>query len=340
MINKINSNELDYDLPSKNIKQIPYLERDQSLILNAHNNNIIKFANIIDFLPIETTLILNKSSVQKVRVLAKNKITGGKFEIFILSIIDDHTFECLLQSRSSKTLETVLIANNYEMRINSRKDNVFNLSLLNSTCKKLIDEHGRMPLPPYIIDDDKKYSYYQNEFAEGGFSVAAPTAGLHFTNGLLKQLSDKGIKIKFLSLDVGLDTFLPIKTEYVDDHKIHNESYIINEDLIEHITKEKKNGNKIVCVGTTALRALESAYQSNPPTLAGETDLFIKRGYEFKIVDGLITNFHAPRSSLIAIIDSILGSEWKNLYEYALESGMKFLSFGDSMYIEIDRCKI
>ena len=339
MTSKINTSELYYDLPEKNIKQNPYTERDSSLILNVHNKEISKFADIYELLPKNSMLILNKSTVHKVRISAKNMLTGSLFEIFILNILDENSFECLLKSNSSKKIGTTLIAGIYEMVIQSRVKNVFKVSILNTSCENLISKYGTMPLPPYIKDNQNKYKYYQSEFAEGGFSTAAPTAGLHFTKTLLNELEEKGITVKYVLLDVGIGTFQPIKTEFIEDHLIHQEKYYIESDVIKEIQIAKKKNTKIICVGTTTLRAIETAFQSIPPKKSGVTDLFIKRGYQFKIADGLITNFHAPKSSLIAIVDAILGKEWKNIYTYALESNMNFLSFGDSMYTEINKCK-
>ena len=339
MISRINTNELYYDLPKKNIKQYPYTKRDNSLILNVHNKEIIKFADIYRLLPEKCVLLLNKSTVHNVRISTTNKLTGSLVEVFILNIIDNNSFECLIRSNYSKKIGSVLSVGIYEMVIESRIDNIFKVSLLNTSSKNLIAEYGTMPLPPYIEDNQSKYKYYQNEFAEGGFSSAAPTAGLHFTNSLLKELEKKGITIKYILLNVGIGTFQPIKTKFIEDHLIHKEKYHIESNVIKEIRSAKKSNKKIICVGTTTLRAIESAFQKNPPINSGETDLYIKRGYNFKIADGLITNFHAPKSSLIAIVDAILGKEWKNIYNFALESNMNFLSFGDSMYTEITKCK-
>ena len=340
LTNKTDSDELYYDLPNKNIKQDPYTERDKSLILNVHTKDIIKFSDIRNFLPDRCILLLNKTTVHKVRISTEDKITGAFIEVFILKIIDDNSFECLLKSNSSKNIGTTLLVKEFEMFIESRVDNIFRLSLSNATCERLISECGRIPLPPYIQDNKHKYEYYQNEFADGGFSSASPTAGLHFTQLLLDKLESDGIDVRYILLNVGLGTFTPIRAKYIEDHKIHKEEFHIEKKIINEVINAKKNNIKVICVGTTSLRAIESAFQKTKPKLSGETDLYIKRGYEFKVADGLITNFHAPRSSLIAIIDTILGSKWKEIYRYTLESEMNFLSFGDSMYIEFDKCKI
>ena len=197
----------------------------------------------------------------------------------------------------------------------------------------IIQNFGITPLPPYIIDEKHKYKYYKNFFSNKGFSTASSTAGLHFTSDIFKKLTDKGIEIDYINLDIGLGTFKPISTDYVEDFNIHSENYEIQKNTYENIIKKKKNGYKIYCVGTTTLRALE--YVNITSVLKGSTDLFITKDFKFNIADYLITNFHAPRSTLISIVHAIYGDNWKDLYQYALKRELKFLSFGDAVLFKI-----
>lgn len=339
MINKIKTSKLDYKLPKRSIKQNPYKIRDQSKILNAHTKEIIKFSNLLHFIPHNSTLVINTTSVQKVRIHAKKKYTEGKVEIFILKVLDHRTFQCLIKTNTTKAANQIFYIQKTEMSIIYRTGQLFTVRLLNSDCKTLISEYGTMPLPPYIEDSINKHKSYQTEFANGGFSVAAPTAGLHFTNKLINEIKEKGVKVLNINLNVGLGTFSSIKTNFVHEHKIHNEEYTIQKSIAKELQIDKNNNRKIICIGTTSLRAIETCFKSEIPNTEGETNLFIQRGYKFRFANGLITNFHAPKSSLLAIIDTLLHDEWLNIYNYALNSGLYFLSFGDSMYIDIDKCR-
>ena len=198
---------------------------------------------------------------------------------------------------------------------------------------QIINNYGRTPLPPYIEDMDYKYKHYKTFFSENGFSVAASTAALHFTPYLFQKLEKKEIDIKFLNLDIGLGTFKPISTEYVEDYDIHSEDYEIKEETYHEIINKKRNGYNIVCVGTTTLRTLEHVYKTSK--FKGKTDLFITNRFKFNVADYLITNFHAPKSSLLSIVQAIYGDSWKKLYDFALENNMKFLSFGDAVMFKI-----
>ena len=340
MTNKIKTSSLDYPLSNINIKQVPYSNRANAKLLDVHSKRIIKFKEIQTFIPSNSTLVINTSTVHKVRIKAKKKHTKGNVELFILKILDMNTFECLIKTNSKKTNDKVYYVDNIEMCIVSRTGDVFTIKITNSECDTLISHHGLMPLPPYIKDNESKYNGYQTEYADGGFSVAAPTAGLHFTKTLINKLKHNGVNIINLNLDVGLGTFSPIKSRYINDHKIHTEEYEINKNAIEQLLDDKRSNRKIICVGTSSLRAIETCFKTDIPQLQGVTKLFIKRGFSFKFANGLITNFHAPRSSLLAIIDSLLEDDWINIYNYALNSGLYFLSFGDAMYIDIDKCKI
>ena len=199
---------------------------------------------------------------------------------------------------------------------------------------EIIKNYGQIPLPPYIKDDSSKYEYYNNQFAKGGFSVASPTAGLHFTNQQINNLTKEGHKFIFINLDVNIDTFKPITERYLEDHKIHKENYQINKEDFEFILDAMSSNIDIYCIGTTSLRAIESAYITGE--LSSSTDYFIYPDTKINIPNFLITNFHAPNSSLLSIVDCIYGSEWKNLYDFAINAELKFLSFGDAVLFNVN----
>ena len=194
---------------------------------------------------------------------------------------------------------------------------------------EIINKYGILPLPPYIKDNPKKRKFYNNQFSDSGFSIAAPTAGLHFTNDLIENLKNKNIKTAFINLDVNLDTFKPVKSENLSDHNIHKEFYSITNTEYNKIISYKESNKNIYCVGTTTLRAIETAY--NTENLVGNTDLFILPDTKINLPTHLITNFHAPMSSLLSIVQNAYGDNWKELYKYAIDQGLKFLSFGDAV---------
>ena len=339
MKNKISINDIDYFLDPSKIKQYPYKNREDAKILNVHDKRITTFQSLIEFIPKNTTLVFNQSTVQKSRILMKIERTHGKAEILITKMNTDYSFSALIKTNSKNIVGKYLYVDDVFAHVKSKTGDIYELTLSNITVSKLIKGYGIVPLPPYIDDDHRKYDKYYTDFSNGGFSIAAPTAGLHFTNNLINSLSESGIISRFVNLDVGLGTFKPITNNDISKHKIHIEKYSVDSDVYEQLIEDKQNKRKIICVGTTSLRTIETIFNSKDHKLDGYTDLYIRRGYKYKFIDGLITNFHAPKSSLLAIIDSMLGESWKEIYEYALNSGLLFLSFGDSMYIDLDQCK-
>ena len=339
MKNKISINDIDYFLDPTKIKQYPYKNREDAKILNVHDKRIITFKSLNEFIPKNTTLVFNQSTVQKSRILMKIEETHGKAEILITRMKTDYSFSALIKTNSKNIVGKYLYVGDVLAQVKSKTGDVYELTLSNITVSNLIKGYGIVPLPPYIDDDHRKYDKYYTDFSNGGFSIAAPTAGLHFTNNLINSLSESGIISRFVNLDVGLGTFKPITNNDISKHKIHIEKYSVDPDVYEQLIEDKKNKRKIICVGTTSLRTIETIFNSKNHKLDGYTDLYIRRGYKYKFIDGLITNFHAPKSTLLAIIDSMLGESWREIYEYALNSGLLFLSFGDSMYIDLDKCK-
>jgi len=323
------SDRFDYTLPSNAINQFPYENPEDSKLLNANTREIFSFSDLPELVQTNSLFILNKSKVKKVRILT-SKLTGGKLEIFILKIIDDYSAVCLIKSSDRKNIDKLYKTTNFNFRILQKDEDSF-------TCKfdvnvnDLIKEYGILPLPPYIKDDPEKRKKYNNEFSDDGFSVASPTAGLHFSNKLINKLAQTN-DFAFVNLDVNIDTFKPMKSSNLDEHNIHSETYSITSDDFNKIIDFKNSGKPIYCVGTTSLRAIETAYTTN--NLDGTTDLFIKPDTKINIPNYLITNFHAPMSSLLSIVENVYGDHWKDLYEYALNNKLKFLSFGDAVLFE------
>jgi len=325
------SKAYNYKLPKKSIKQEPYKNPNLSKLLIADSKKIIKFKNFSSILQKPSLFIMNKSEVQNVRIENK-KITGGSIEVFILEIKSPFVAICLIKSTDKKIINKKYILQEFNFEILDVLDETFVIKF-NIPVIDIINTYGKTPLPPYIKDDSNKYEYYNNQFADGGFSVASPTAGLHFTNKQINNLTDAGHKFAFINLDVNIDTFKPVTEEYLEDHKIHKENYQIDEKDFKNILEAKEAGVDIYCVGTTSLRAVESAFLTG--NLSSSTDYFIYPDTKINIPDFLITNFHAPNSSLLSIVHCIYGSRWKELYNFALEMNLKFLSFGDAVLFKV-----
>ena len=331
-MNKTPISELDYELPVESIAQEPYKIPEDSKILDASTKEIYKFADIDKLIDSKSLMLFNSSQVVDVRIKTRKIKTKGKFEIFILEILSKDTAICLIKTGGKKILNEEIFLENFNLTLVSQEKDrfkvVFSMSVLD-----IIQQFGITPLPPYIADEEHKYKYYKNFFSNKGFSTASSTAGLHFTSDIFEKLTNKGIEIDFINLDIGLGTFKPITTDYVEDFNIHSENYEIDKDTFENIIKKKEIGYKIYCVGTTTLRTLEYAFINSK--LKGSNDLFITKGFKFNMADFLITNFHAPKSTLISIVQAIYGDKWKDLYKYALDKNLKFLSFGDAVLFKI-----
>ena len=331
-MNKTPVSELDYELPIESIAQEPYINPEDSKLLDASTKEIYKFSEINKIIDSKSLMIFNSSQVVDVRIRTRKIKTGGQFEIFILEILNEDTALCLIKTSGKKKLNEEIILENFNITLVSQEEDKFKV-IFSTSVVDIIQNFGITPLPPYIIDEKHKYKYYKNFFSKKGFSTASSTAGLHFTPDIFDKLTDKGIEIDYINLDIGLGTFKPISSDYVEDFNIHSENYEIKKNTYENIIKKKKNGYKIYCVGTTTLRALE--YVNITSVLKGSTNLFITSDFKFNIADYLITNFHAPRSTLISIVHAIYGDNWKDLYQYALKRELKFLSFGDAVLFKI-----
>ncbi len=337
--------DFDFYLSDELIAQTPLKNRDSSrlLILDKKTGKVEHsyFYNIIDFLNSGDCLVLNDTRVLPARLIGKREDTGGKIEFLLLKRIDLDTWKVLVKpgkrakpgSRfifgdGSLCAEVINIDEEGSRIIKFEYEGIF---------EEILDRLGQMPLPPYITEKLEEKERYQTVYSKNQGSVAAPTAGLHFTKELLGKIEEKGIRIAYITLHVGLGTFRPVKTEKIEEHKMHSEFYIIDELAANIINSTKNQDNKIVAVGTTSCRTLESAADEDGKVKpsSGWTDIFIYPGYSFKIVDNLITNFHLPESTLIMLVSALAGREKVlKAYEIAVKERYRFFSFGDAMFIK------
>ena len=335
--------EFNFDLPHHLIAQDPLQKRDSSrlLVLNKNTKSFSdkKFTDFVDLLNSNDLLIFNDTRVIKARLFGE-KITGGKVEIMIERIIDDHHALAHLKT-SRKILDGTIFEINKDVSVKviKKENNLFYIELnSNLSSYDILEKYGHIPLPPYIersanLSDENRY---QTIYAKESGAVASPTAGLHFTDEIFKALDDKKIKYSFLTLHVGAGTFQPVRENDLDHHQMHSESFNVPEKTIQMIDDAKLHNGRIVAIGTTVLRALESKF-SEKTIQAGfkETSIFIKPGYTFKIVDALLTNFHLPKSTLFILVSAFSGSDtMKKLYQHAIKHEYRFFSYGDATFIE------
>ncbi len=331
----------NYDLPEELIAQRPLQERDQArmLVLNKEDRTVIHsyFYEIPAFLRPGDLLIINKTRVIKARLFAKAEDTGGTIELLFVELLNDKTFKAMVSSRKKARIGRIFkIDNTYRIIIKDFDNNHAVIEILdNTTVFVLLERCGVVPLPHYIKrppEEEDQY-YYQTIFAEKGASIAAPTAGLHFTERVITDLQKRGIRIAPVFLNVGPGTFRPVKTQDVTAHKMDYEYYEVPKETAMEIEKTKESRKWVVACGTTAVRALES-WKFEHSKLSGKTDLFIYPGYEFGVVDALITNFHLPRSTPLILVSAFAGREKIiSAYEEAIRLKYRFLSYGDAMLI-------
>ena len=338
--------DFDFYLPEALIAQHPTKNRSASRLLRLYGNTgsiqDAMFTNLLEALNSGDLLVLNDTRVIKARLFGE-KLTGGKIEVMIERVVDaHHALAQIKASRAPKAGSKLVIAGKVEAEVIGRQEDLFLLQFNDShEVMDILDLHGSLPLPPYIThaadaDDETRY---QTVFAKHAGAVAAPTAGLHFDDTMLNQLKAKGVNIAFVTLHVGAGTFKPVKTELIADHKMHSEIYTIPQATIDLIAATRTNGGKVTAVGTTALRALESAAQHQALKAGqGETAIFITPGYSFKVVDRLLTNFHLPKSTLLMLVSAFAGFEnTMRAYQHAIEKQYRFFSYGDAMLIERKR---
>ena len=335
--------DFDFELPEELIAQHAVNPRDHSrlLVLNKTEKTLEhkKFYNIIDYLKKDDVLVINRTKVIPARLFG-HKENGVVLECFLLKRYDLYTWEVLLKPAKKLKigqkiifLEGVLEAELLEIKEDGNRVVKFNFE---ERFEEILDKLGEMPLPPYIMEKLEDKNRYQTVYAKEGESVAAPTAGLHFTNELLEKIREKGVIIAEVFLDVGLGTFRPVQVENLLDHKMHSEKYRVPEETAKIVNEAKEKGNRVIAVGTTSVRTLESAVDESGKLMAaeGNTNIFIYGEYKFKIVDAIITNFHLPKSTLIMLISAFGGKEFIfEAYKKAIEEKYRFYSFGDSMFI-------
>lgn len=337
--------DFDFHLPEELIAQTPLQDRTKSklLIVNPFTTEVEhhSFPKIVEELKTGDCLVLNDTRVLPARLMGVKEDTGAHIEVLLLKQTNDDEWETLVKPAKRVKIGTTV---------------TFGEGLLKATCVgelehggriftfhydgifyEILDQLGEMPLPPYIREKLDDQDRYQTVYAKERGSAAAPTAGLHFTNELLEEIRRKGVEIAFITLHVGLGTFRPVSVESIEQHTMHSEFYSISEEAAETINRVKRNGGNVIAVGTTSTRTLETValkYDGEIRAEQGWTTIFIYPGYEFKCIDGLITNFHLPKSTLVMLVSSLAGKETiLHAYEKAIEENYRFFSFGDAMFI-------
>lgn len=338
------TDDFDYYLPEELIAQTPLEKRDESrlLVLDKQNGNIYhkKFYNIIDYLNPGDTLILNDTKVIPARIIGIKEETNAVIELLLLKNTDSNYWESLAKPAKRVKIGTIISFGDGLLKakcIKVLEDGIRMFELIyDGILYEILDKLGTMPLPPYIHEKLDDQSRYQTVYAKNIGSAAAPTAGLHFTNDLLEKIKAKGVNIAYVTLHVGLGTFRPVNVSDVTKHKMHSEYCELNKENADLINETKNKGGKIVVVGTTTVRVLEtvmSKYGELKPC-SGFTDIFIYPGYKYKIVDNLITNFHLPKSTLIMLVSALAGKDKiMEAYNKAVQEKYRFFSFGDAMFI-------
>lgn len=337
--------DFDFYLPEELIAQHPLEKRDASrlMVLDKESGEITHrtFHDIIEYLNKGDTLVLNNTRVMPARLIGEKEKTGGKIEFLLLKRIEGDKWECLAKPGKSARegrrftfgegklkAEVLKVLENGNRIVEFYYEGIF---------EEVLDSLGEMPLPPYIHEKLEDKERYQTVYSKENGSAAAPTAGLHFTNELLGQIKEKGVNIVYLTLHVGLGTFRPVKVEKIEEHEMHSEFYILSKESADIINETKKRGNKVISVGTTSTRTLETIGDENGfvKEQSGWTNIFIYPGYKFKVVDRLITNFHLPESTLIMLVSTLAGKEHvMKAYEEAVKERYRFFSFGDAMFIK------
>ncbi len=337
------TSDFDYYLPQELIAQTPLLNRDESrlLVLDKETGEVEHhvFTDIINYLNAGDVLVINDTKVIPARLMGVKEDTGAVIELLLLKDLGSDTWECL--SRPQKRLHVgTVIKFSDELSasvVELLDDGVTRVKLVyEGILLEILDRLGEMPLPPYIHEKLSEKDRYNTVYARNIGSAAAPTAGLHFTNELLEQLKEKGVIIANVTLHVGLGTFRPVEVDEINNHHMHSEYYNMSKETADVLNRAKELGNKIIAVGTTSTRTLESVINKYGKFVecSGNTDIFIYPGYEFKAIDSLITNFHLPKSTLVMLVSALAGREnILNAYKIAVLEKYRFFSFGDAMFI-------
>jgi len=341
---RMKTDDFDYYLPEELIAQVPLENREESRLLvldgNTGEKKDKKFYDIVNYLNKGDVLVLNDTKVLPARMIGEKEDTGAVIEVLLLKNINGNNWECLVKPAKRISIGTIVSFGNGILKAkctNIGEEGIRNFEFIyEGIFYEIIDKLGTMPLPPYIKTKLEDQSRYQTVYAKNIGSAAAPTAGLHFTQELLKKIEDKGVTVCYVTLHVGLGTFRPVNVEDVTKHKMHSEFYSMSKDVSNILSTAKKNGNNIIAVGTTTTRTLETIMSKYGEfkECSGWTDIFIYPGYEYKAIDSLITNFHLPKSTLIMLVSALCNKEMIiDTYKYAVENKYRFFSFGDAMFI-------
>ena len=343
----MNIEEYNYDLPEKFIAQVPLKNRSDSklLLLDKENGNIKEeiFKNIINYLEKGDVLVLNDTKVIPARIIGEKIDTKAIIELLLLKDVEGDIWECLVRPGKRLHVGTIITFGDGLLKaevIEKLDEGIVHVKLIyDGILMEILDKLGTMPLPPYIHEKLSDQSRYQTVYAKNLGSAAAPTAGLHFTKELLEEIKNKGIEILYVTLHVGLGTFRPVEVTDITKHNMHSEYYIMTKDVADKLNKAKTEGRNIYAVGTTSTRVLETVASKYGEfkECSGDTNIFIYPGYTFKAIDGLITNFHLPKSTLLMLVSALSKKEYiLNAYEYAKMNNFRFFSFGDAMFIKKD----
>ena len=341
----LKTEDFDYDLPHELIAQTPLKERDEArmLVLNAKTGEYKDdyFYDIIVYLNPGDAVVMDDSRVMPARIYGVKPDTGGHLEVLLLNNTEGDNWETLVKPARRAKVGTKIVFGNGELTATVTKELEHGGRMIkfeyDGIFMEILDKLGEMPLPPYIKEKLDDPEMYQTVYSKEIGSAAAPTAGFHWTKELLKKVEEKGVKLVYLTLHVGLGTFRPVNEENIDDHKMHSEFYSMSQEAADTLNEVRKNGGRIVATGTTSIRTLETIgtkFNGELKADSGWTDIFIKPGYKWQVVDAFITNFHLPKSTLVMLVAAFTGREnILNAYKHAVQEKYRFFSFGDAMFI-------
>ncbi|BCE03007.1 tRNA preQ1(34) S-adenosylmethionine ribosyltransferase-isomerase QueA [Marinicellulosiphila megalodicopiae] len=334
--------DFDFELPDELIARYPSEQRTQSRLLHvdgqAKSIENKQFSDLLGLLESGDLLVLNNTKVMPARIYGK-KASGGKIELLIERLMENNqALAHIRSSRSPKVGAQLILDGDVPVEVIGRKENLFLLQF-ESDILPLLDKNGHMPLPPYMSREDEltDRDRYQTVYAKDPGAVAAPTAGLHFDEAMLEAIEQKGVQIQYITLHVGAGTFAPVKVDSIEDHIMHHEWLHVPQDVCDVIKQTKQSGKKVVAVGTTTVRSLETAARASDGIIdafEGDSDIFIFPGFKFKVVDAMITNFHLPKSTLLMLVSAFCGtSTMMGAYEQAIQNKYRFYSYGDAMFL-------
>lgn len=336
--------DFSFDLPDELIARYPMAQRNASRLLTLDGNSGAladkQFTDLLGMINPGDLMVFNNTRVIPARLFGQ-KASGGKLEILVERMLDDKRILAHVRSSKSPKVDSlILLDGGYQMKMLARHDTLFELELLSElTILEVLEAVGHMPLPPYIDrpDEDADKERYQTVYNQNPGAVAAPTAGLHFDDAMLEALKAKGVNIAFVTLHVGAGTFQPVRVDTILEHKMHSEWANVPQDVVDLIAKTKAAGKRVVAVGTTSVRSLESAARASHGELkafSGDTDIFIYPGYQFQVVDAMVTNFHLPESTLIMLVSAFAGFDHvMAAYRHAITEKYRFFSYGDAMFV-------